>query len=203
MGDVAHAHQFDFSGGALCLDFANTLGDRPIRTEEHLQDWTDLVAWGVQAGILTSRDAAELRGDAQSHPQAARRGFAEAVRLRERIYGIFTAVAASRPVDRGDVEAINAELSGALAHARIDARGDGFVWTWAGDGAGLNRILWPVVRSTADLLVSDERQAVRECASGRCSWLFVDRSRTGRRRWCSMKTCGNRDKVRRFYERQK
>ena len=46
MAGVATEYQFDFSGGALCLDFANTLGDRPRNTEEHLHDWRDLVAWG-------------------------------------------------------------------------------------------------------------------------------------------------------------
>jgi predicted RNA-binding Zn ribbon-like protein len=60
-----------------------------------------------------------------------------------------------------------------------------------------------VARAAADLLVSPERALVRECASGTCSWLFVDRSRTHQRRWCSMKTCGNRAKARRFYTRRR
>jgi predicted RNA-binding Zn ribbon-like protein len=60
-----------------------------------------------------------------------------------------------------------------------------------------------VARSAADLLVSSARTDVRECASETCSWLFLDLSPRRSRRWCSMKTCGNRDKVRRFYARQR
>jgi predicted RNA-binding Zn ribbon-like protein len=65
----------------------------------------------------------------------------------------------------------------------------------------LERPLWPILRSAADLLTSPEVHAVKECGSDRCSWLFVDRSRTHRRRWCDMKSCGNRAKARRHYQK--
>ena len=54
-------YQFDFSGGALCLDFANTLGDRPRSAEEHLHEWRDLVAWAEQAGVLSAPEAVAVR----------------------------------------------------------------------------------------------------------------------------------------------
>jgi len=76
-------------------------------------------------------------------------------------------------------------------------------WTWAGPATAWDRVLGPVARSAADLLTSPEVPQLRECASGTCSWLFVDRSRTHRRRWCDMKVCGNRAKARRHYQRQK
>lgn len=63
-------------------------------------------------------------------------------------------------------------------------------------------MLWPVARSAAELLTSPDAQRVRECALRSCSWLFVDRSRNRRRRWCDMKTCGNRAKARRHYRRK-
>jgi predicted RNA-binding Zn ribbon-like protein len=51
--------------------------------------------------------------------------------------------------------------------------------------------------------VDEDRPAIRECAAGTCTWLFLDRSRSHRRRWCSMTSCGNREKVRRFYARKR
>jgi predicted RNA-binding Zn ribbon-like protein len=90
-----------------------------------------------------------------------------------------------------------------MRHARVEVHGRDFVWGWADGDSSVNRLLWPVVRAAGELLVSPDRARVRECASGVCSWLFIDRSPTQRRRWCSMKTCGNRDKVRRFYERKR
>ena len=196
---TAPPYRFDFSGGALCLDFANTLGDRPRCREEHLHDWHDLLAWGEQAGLLAPEDAARARRSFDREGPAV---FSRALELRERIYRVFAPLASGRAAARRDLAAVNAAIGEALAHVRLEKRGDGFVWGWADAGSAVDRVLWSVVRSTADLLVSPERATVRECASGTCSWLFIDRSPTRRRRWCSMKTCGNRHKVRRFYERR-
>jgi len=196
------AYQFDFSGGALCLDFVNTLGDRPRATEEHLHGWKDVLSWGEQAGVISKREAGRLRAAGDDRPVAADRAFARALALREHLYSIVSSVAGGRSPDAADLEALNGALGEAMAHIRVDAREGKFAWGWAENGSPVARVLWPVVQSAAELLVSPEITDVRECASETCSWVFVDRSRTHRRRWCSMKTCGNRDKVRRFYERQ-
>ena len=127
--------------------------------------------------------------------------FEQAVALRECLYRIFQSVAADRTPVRHDLAVLNDALAGAMGHARIEAQGRDFAWSWASGEPSLDRLLWPVVRAAGDLLASPARTRIRECASGVCSWLFIDNSPTRRRRWCSMKTCGNRDKVRRFYER--
>jgi predicted RNA-binding Zn ribbon-like protein len=61
----------------------------------------------------------------------------------------------------------------------------------------LDSVLWPVLRSAAALLASDEADKVRTCAGPDCGWVYVDRSRNGFRRWCQMRTCGTREKSRR------
>jgi len=76
-------------------------------------------------------------------------------------------------------------------------------WAWDETAPSLDRPIWLIVRSAANLLTSEETSSIRECASETCSWLFVDRSRTRRRRWCDMSTCGNRAKARRHYQRRK
>jgi predicted RNA-binding Zn ribbon-like protein len=193
---------FELTGGALCLDFANTLGDRPRSTEEHLARWTDLLAWGVQASVLPPPAEAALRRWAGRHEREAAAALAEARVLREAIYRIFSGLAAQRPAPAADLSVLNDWLRQSLGHLQVSARGGEYQWAW--DQAMLpERVLWPIVRSAADLLVSPERAQLRECQSETCSWLFVDRSRTKQRRWCSMSTCGNRAKVRRFHERQR
>jgi predicted RNA-binding Zn ribbon-like protein len=196
-------YQFDFSGGALCLDFANTLGDRPRNAEEHLHDWRDLVAWGEQAGVVSAPQAAALRAAGARDPRASARALAGAIAFREALFRIFAAVAGGGQPSPADLDALNAHLAAALPHARIKTRDGRFNWDWAEGKPSLDRLLWPVARSAADVLVSPEAVSLRECASQVCSWLFLDRSPTQRRRWCSMKTCGNRAKARAFYSRQK
>jgi predicted RNA-binding Zn ribbon-like protein len=52
------------------------------------------------------------------------------------------------------------------------------------------------------LLTAPELQRVRACPGlGDCGWLFLDTSKSGRRRWCSMEGCGSRAKMRRYYAR--
>ena len=99
---------------------------------------------------------------------------------------------------------MNDALARVLPHRRVVQRGASFELGWDEEGEPLDRPLWPVVVSAAELLADCDRPPVRVCcagAEGRCTWLFVDESRNRTRRWCSMKDCGNRAKARRHYER--
>ena len=75
-------------------------------------------------------------------------------------------------------------------------------WAW-NDSDAPTSPLWPVLRSAADLLTSDELRLLRECAAETCTWLFLDRSRNHSRRWCAMQVCGHRAKARRHYRRKR
>ena len=61
----------------------------------------------------------------------------------------------------------------------------------------------PVLWTAGDLLTGGKLDKVRRCANPECGWLFLDDSRAGKRRWCSMSSCGNRAKARRHYHRSK
>jgi predicted RNA-binding Zn ribbon-like protein len=200
---VLVAKEFEFSGGALCLDFVNTLSDRPVRRKEGLCSYGDLVEWGRQAGILTGEEARGLAAAVRRGPGAAGAALARAIALREALFRLFSAIAAGRHAGAGDVAAINDSLPRALSRLRVRSSRGAFHWRFEAGDRDLDRVLWPVVRSAAELLTSPELPRLRECASGSCSWIFVDRSRTHRRRWCDMKTCGNRAKARRHYRRRR
>lgn len=198
------ATRWGFLGGRLCLDFANTVdwhaSDRP---EELLTSYGEFIAWSQRAGILTGEQAQSLLQQAAERPDEAEAAFKQAIALREAIYGIFAALAHGRSPQESDLSALNAALSEALVHARIALTEAGFDWQWAGDEDALDRPLWPIARSAADLLTSDEVQRVGQCADDRgCGWLFLDTSRNHSRRWCSIKDCGNRAKARRYYARK-
>ncbi len=203
MEGATQAVVFEFSGGHLCLDFANTLTDRETRPQEQLNGYRDLVAWGQQAGIVPPEEGQALLVAAGRRSTEAAGVLREARVLREAIYRVFAAIAAGDRPGEADLAVLNAALARALAHARIVRTAEGFVWGWAAEAEALDRPLWPVARSAAELLVSGELAAVRECASASCNWLFMDFSRNQSRRWCDMKSCGNREKARRHYERKK
>jgi predicted RNA-binding Zn ribbon-like protein len=202
--NVIQAQIFDFTGGLLCLDYTNTVEDRPdIHPRELLKTYNDLVSWGHQAQVLTEPEAKQMLERAEHRPVEASRVLQQAVAIREVIFRIFKAVTDQVSPEEDDLDALSAEVARAQNHARIVSTAGGFTWNWISNENNLDRMLWPVVRSAADLLTSVELDDVRVCASDTCNWLFMDTSKNHSRRWCDMKSCGNRAKARRFYGRKK
>ena len=199
---TAAAGPFELSGGALCLDFANTWGDRRRPESDRLRSYPSLLAFASQAALLGRREATILARHAHRAPTVAEGALASARRLRDVLYRLFAAQARGRRPAPADLAAVNAALQEALPHLRLTRRGAGYSWGWD-DGGELAAPLHPIARSAAELLTSEELARVRECDGATCSWLFLDQSRNRSRRWCSMQSCGNRAKAKRHYHRQR
>lgn len=191
-------------GGDLSLDFTNTVSSRGTEDEaDYLKTYTDLLAWSVHAGGLAEADAARLAAAAAGRAAPAGKVLARGQRLREALYRIFAAHAAGRTPRERDLGLLNAELARALAHRRVEHTSGAFRWGWEDGAQALDRVLWPIAQSAAELLISGELARVHQCENESCGWLFVDRSRNHSRRWCDMDDCGNVAKVRRYRSRHK
>ena len=199
--------RFELSAGILCLDFVNTLDNRPSEEpKELLAHYADLVQFAEDTGVLTARQAYYLTHRADALPYVAQQTLRSAIELREAIYGIFWAVANRRKVPPAGLATLNKFVREAGRHSLLEQTNGHFVLHMedhANPQPALDAVLWPIARSAADLLVSDHLPFVRACSSKTCQWLFVDTSKSHRRRWCNMRLCGNRAKVRRFYARRK
>lgn len=201
---VIQAPIFEFTGNSLCLDFVNTVNDRPTdNPREMINSYQNLVVWAQQGHIVKDDGAQRLLEEEARHPKDAIAVLQRAIVLREAIYSIFSAIADGASPGEADLAILNTELAEAMSRARIVPEANGFAWDWIGNEDKLDRILWIVARSAADLLLSGELDAVRACSAPDCKWLFLDTSKNHSRRWCDMKGCGNRAKVRRHYERKK
>lgn len=191
------------TGGTLCLDFTNTLGDRPRSAEEHLGGYGDLLSFSRQAGSVPAERLDELQRLAEEQPRKASQAFERAIELRESLFEVFSRFVTGEVPEAKEIQSLNAVLQESMGRLQLRVQGKTLDWGWDDSTLSLERPTWPIVRSAAELLTSGEVSCVRECASETCSWLFIDRSRTKRRRWCDMSTCGNRAKARRHYQRQK
>jgi predicted RNA-binding Zn ribbon-like protein len=184
------------------LDFANTLS---TSSGEHLNTYADLLAFAEESGVLSPEDGARLRTQASNQPARTEAVMERAYTLRAAIFATFSKVAAGRALDAEDLEMLNYEVAAGLARLRVveddtSASERSFHWGWS--ALELDRPLWNIARSAAEVLVSDEdRRRVRECGGAECRWLFLDTSKNRSRQWCSMQSCGNRQKARRHYER--
>ncbi|MET9240863.1 CGNR zinc finger domain-containing protein [Nonomuraea sp. NPDC003709] len=177
-----------FIGGHPVLDLTNTVFDRthPAEDGELLKAPSDVLTWCASAGLFE---------EVPSLTEASASGLVPEVQtVREQAWAVFSAVAHG--------EAVPAEPFGALLERagtgvraeqvqQIDAALDRFTVDWTASGAIPAALSLLVVQALFTL----PRDRIRAC--GRCGWLFLDSSRGGRRRWCSMNICGNREKARR------
>jgi predicted RNA-binding Zn ribbon-like protein len=177
--------RFRQGAGRLCLDFIRTLRYRgaPAATEE-LTDPAALAAWIGQCGPCepgaAARDAVEI-GEARA--------------LREAIHELLQAArSAEGGGSRGAAarELVNRAAAGPVPAPRLDASGH---LRWHAEDP-VAATLCLVARDALELTASEAVTRVRECADPACGVLFLDTSRPGTRRWCSMDTCGNRAKKR-------
>jgi predicted RNA-binding Zn ribbon-like protein len=194
--------------GRLCLGFVNTFHPRYGRhVRDALSGYADLVTWSRSVGVLTEAQEQGLLRAASGQPQEALQVFERAITLREVIYRAFSAVAAGNNPQEEDRGLLRDVFVEATARASLSSTAREFSWEWEveeapGHGKELQLLLWPVALSTIELLTSaKECGKIKECPG--CGWLFLDSSKTGNRRWCSMDECGSRDKMRRQYARKR
>ena len=186
------------------MRFVNTVDwrDDPGRRVDNLSGYAELVRWARENGAVSAAAAARLAHEAGRKPAAAHAALQHAVTVREALASVLRAAALKRQPPPADLQRFNAALAESGRHLHITGGERGFHCAWDTNDR-LDRVLWPAVRSAADLLTSSELPRLRLCEGEGCGWFFMDNTRNRSRRWCNMAVCGNRAKVRRFYRRHK
>ena len=193
-------------GIKLCTDFVNTVDWRNSKTrkKERLHDFSVLVSWSKQVGILEDKTAQILFKKALKQPNKAEQIYEKTIELRELLYCMFSSMATTGQASNHDLSIFNKYLADSMGKSCCLSPSDnGFVWSFCSGTDSMDLFLDPIIKSAADLLVSPELKRVKQCADDACGWLFVDMSRNNSRRWCSMEDCGNRAKAHRHYLRKR
>jgi predicted RNA-binding Zn ribbon-like protein len=180
---------FTFDAGALCLELACTTGGEGFRARfEVLHDPAALAGWversrlGVPAAEVAATDA-ELAG---------------IKRLREAVWAGASGLATGGGVTPGDAAVINEIAAGAPPVPQIGPEG---ARAWRRPVTG-GQIAAAIARDAVATLTAPAAARVRMCGADTCALIYLDTSRPGNRRWCSMERCGNRAKVRDHRRRQ-
>ena len=193
--ETATASDLVRSDGTLALCFVNTASSRRGR----VCDYAGLLAWGAQHGALSSGEATRLERCAVDQPEETAETFEEAERLRLLLSEIFNALADRKPPSSEAIEAFNGHLARTLPPRRLVRSKTGLRPDWATSRDDLTRPLWRVVSSAFATLKSEDSARLARCAGEGCGILFLANNPGRPRKWCDMKTCGNRAKARRRY----
>lgn len=192
---MADPRELPIVGGDLALDFANTVDDPlgPAR-HDHLSTYDDLLVWSVRTGVLPAGDLDGRRRSVAQQSRAASAALRRAHVLRDALNGVFGAVATGAALPSEDWVTLRRVAADGLGRAVARPAGTGYRLEWPSDE--LLAPLWPVADAAMRLLRSGDRRRIKQCAG--CPWLFLDSSRSGTRRWCSMEDCGTHEKVKRY-----
>lgn len=192
--------EIEILGGQPAVDFVNTVHDwHQPEPPDYLQGFDDFVRWCEMAGLI--RDSGPLfRNRPEAEKEAA---FAEVRKLRASLHELFAAVARGESLPADALEYLNEVVRRTVKWRRLapSSNDPGIACQWDFDDAPPIALLGPVAWKAAELLELGPLDRLKECPADSCGWLFVDTSRNRSRTWCSMATCGNNAKVRRFRKR--
>ena len=208
VGSIRRERRFKLRGGVVCLDFVNTVGSRLAdHPSEYLRSNEDLLDWSRQVGLLAPEETEDLSRQAALDPEGTQETLSRALALREAIHRIISRAIAGESQEESDLSVLNRELSIALSHLSVMPTDGAYGWdwdlSWDEGETPLDRPLWPVAQSAAELLTSPKLGRVKVCAGDGCGWMFLDESRNNSRRWCDSRDCGNRERVRRHLARKR
>jgi predicted RNA-binding Zn ribbon-like protein len=180
--------EMPFVAAHPALDFVNTAEERGHPDAgDALLTAADLRYWGNRYGLVTGSTKTDRDISAE---------FERAIEARELLYVLFLAQASGQPFPAGALERLGELASDAYRAGRLEREAGGTVsWQW--DRSALATIRHVAVTSGLELLHSDPSRRLKQCPGDHCGWFFLDTTKRGNRRWCSMSECGQEQKNRR------
>ena len=187
-------------GGRLAVDFANA----PSYPGAPFNDlsWEELIGFLEAARIVSTERSDQLLALPEADPRSAHALLTRALNLRDALREIFTALVRRESIAAEWSKPINDILRITEGHDELTKVEGRWKLQFVARETGLDWLLAAVARSAAEIVLEGEAAKVRVCANPACGLFFCDKSRTHKRRWCSMAICGNRNKVASFARRR-
>ena len=191
---------FLFVGNQLALDLLNT---RPVQSgqpTELIPTFTAVLRWFQVAGLLSAEEVTNFEREWRQS-NLGRRFVEDVVSLREKLRQEVLRWEHGQAVQRCSIEELNRLMAEHPMRTRLKNTGRKPSMELYFEHQRPEDLFAPLAHSAALLFVHTNRERVRKC--GQCVLHFLDTSKKGTRRWCSMKLCGNRLKVAAYAGRQR
>lgn len=190
-------------GGHPAIDFVNTVHSwQEDPPPDYLHGFNDLVEWHRMFDLVGPKAAARFKAAPAAEKK---RVFREAIGLRADLHRIFAGLTGGKALPQDALDRLSDVIRRTARWRRLTADrasgGRALCCVWELDEAPAAALLGPVAWQAADLLENGSLERLKECPGEDCGWLFLDTSKNRSRTWCSMRTCGNAAKVKRFRRR--
>ena len=197
--DTGHAHGVDLEATFDFLNTADTENGFPV---EKLPRLDDALAWFLERGLIHHEGADRVRARVADEPASVEKDLDRVHKVRDALREVAVAIVEKRVPDASALATVNRTL-----HARqvieLVPGPEGCYVDHRHIGDPIDDALARIADPLMSELTGGVPERIRVCASDTCEWIFYDASRTGRRRWCDMATCGNRAKAARHRARAK
>jgi predicted RNA-binding Zn ribbon-like protein len=187
-------------GGRLAVDFVN-LGRVFSGATPRPLTWELLITFLEAASVVSPQRGSQLLSLPQVEGRSAETLLSRAGRLQSALREAFSAAVRKNRIARESIEVLNEILRITEGHDELVSEGAAWRLEFIAREDSLAWLLAAIARSGAEIVAAETDSRLRLCANPGCGLFFCDTSRTRKRRWCSMATCGNRHKVAAFAER--
>jgi len=191
-------------GGVACLDFVNSGYDREYGVvTERLNSYEDLMILIERLQLFDTNYLDMLKSKARQSPELATEALMFARNIRQKLYCLFSGIAPQNiaEADQGIITDLNRLFAEAHRFDVLSVNGKDVEFSFRVAPGDLMAPVWRLLLSAYDLLKSGDLHNLKQCQ--RCAWLFMDQTKNHRKKWCSMESCGNAQKTKRYYARQK
>lgn len=196
------SEKFSLIAQNLFLDFVNTQKMRDGQPFETLDTFEDFLGWTIAVGLLEIEQAKDLL-EKFNGENLADKFLQETLKFRNILRELAENIATKKEVSETVIKAINNQLKKQSGYTEIEKGEQGFEKRFHFDLREPSKLLQPIAESAADFLCYGNFELLRKCESSTCVLYFYDTTKNHKRRWCSMKICGNQAKAAAFYKRKK
>ena len=200
----SRAGSLDLIADDLALNFANTESGRGFPSHQnHFREAANVAEWLRHAKALPVEETDWLQTRVAERPDLARDLLATAVALRDAVHDIGAALGPRAKPPEAALASLSALHARCVARAELAPGVESCRWQWSVRASPVEAALGPIALAAVRLFTEGDFARIRECGGHACGWLFYDRSKNNRRRWCEMEVCGNRAKQRRLAARRR
>jgi len=203
MGLIKSMEELHLDGGIPCLDLVNSALETEVdQLVERMFTYTDLLTLSLRSGLLDQGRIKSLKTLARTKPSEAAALLPRVREIRKDMYAVFLQIALKKTgqTDKAAIDRLNQAISWARSARKFGITGNRLVHDWDEEVAGISLPLRAFLLSAEELLLNHPHNLIKKCRA--CAWLFLDSSRSHRRKWCNMQTCGSAAKSKRYYHRK-
>ena len=189
-------------GGCPCFNFINTKGTwKKEKSKDFLTNYSDILTWLERQKVVEEKYVEQLKDLANSNYSSTHIVFKKLLDFRELVYLLFSQFASTKQLSQSLIQRFNQFLKRYGANLGLQVNNSQLIFYPRLYAKNLEEPLWLLIHFTKEIIENEPFKKIKECPE--CGWIFIDRTKGNRQKFCNPNICGARVKMRKYYQRKK